>query len=168
MKTNAINLLLLVAIAEMTITKLEQENAQLREHAASHDRLRAAHDLLKTRYTAVESLCRDYESAVNRLGNERHGLLVEVRQLKDQIGVLSKPDDYTALELRNENLRKQLLELGSQNIALAAQAESAGMLEQALDKANRRIDELEAALQVARLPVASRENVIQLVREQAA
>lgn len=75
---------------------------------------------------------------------------------------------YGSIERQNEELKQQLLELGRKNIALAAEAESAAHLEEALDKANRRVDELEVALTLMRLPAASMSNVIALIQEQAA
>ena len=75
---------------------------------------------------------------------------------------------YGSIERQNEELKQQLLELGRKNIALAAEAESAAHLEEALDKANRRVDELEVALTLMRLPAASMSNVIALIQEKAA
>ncbi|PXX42248.1 hypothetical protein [Aquitalea magnusonii] len=145
MKTNAIDLILLVAVAEMAITKLEQENAKLREHTAGYDRLKAENGRLKGRESSLENRIASADDTTRHYWTLIQGHVAEINQLKQQV-----------------------LELGRQNIALAAQAESAAMLEQALDKANRRIDELEAALQVERLPAASRANVIALIQERAA
>jgi hypothetical protein len=72
------------------------------------------------------------------------------------------------LEKEVHKLKEQLLELGRKNIALAAEAESAVHLEEALDKANRRIDELEAVLTLMRLPAASLNNVIAIAQEKVA
>lgn len=66
-----------------------------------------------------------------------------------------------------EALQSQILELGRQNIALAAEAEGRELTEQQLAAADARIRELEAALVLANLPAGSRDNVIQMVREAA-
>ncbi|MCG9064687.1 hypothetical protein LH425_06470 [Laribacter hongkongensis] len=64
-------------------------------------------------------------------------------------------------------LKENLMELGRQNIVLAAEAESARFDAEQLDAANARIRELEAALAVSKLPANSRATVIQLVQEAA-
>lgn len=69
--------------------------------------------------------------------------------------------------LQIENLQSQILELGRQNIALAAEAEGRELTEQQLAAADARIRELEAALVLTNLPAGSRDNVIQMVREAA-
>ncbi len=66
-----------------------------------------------------------------------------------------------------ETLQSQILELGRQNIALAAEAEGRELIEQQLTTADARIRELEAALVLTNLPAGSRDNVIQMVREAA-
>ena len=143
MKTN-LNALLLVLVAEATIQALSEENKKLREHTAGYDRLRTAHDQLKARANAMESRIRDDGRALEWNLQQRTGLELEVRQLKEQV-----------------------LELGRQNIALAAEAERAELAEQQLAGADARIRELEAALVLANLPAGSRDNVIQMVREAA-
>lgn len=166
MKTN-INALLLVLVAEATIQALAEENKKLRESATGYDRLRAAHDQLKARANAMESRIRDDDRALEWNLQQRNGLELEVRQLKEQVRVLSQPNDYAALERTHDELREKHLELGRQNIALAAEAERAEMAEQQLAGADARIKELEAALLLASLPAGSRDNVIQMVREAA-
>lgn len=80
-------------------------------------------------------------------------------------------DRYEALGQGNkreiQQLQDRILDLGRKNIALAAEAERAEQLEQLLAESVIRIRELEAALVVARLPAASRDNVVQLVLEAA-
>lgn len=143
MKTN-LNALLLVLVDEASIQALSEENKKLREHAAGYDRLRVTHEQLKARANAMESRIRDDGRALEWNLQQRTGLELEVRQLKEQV-----------------------LELGRQNIALAAEAERAEMAEQQLAGADARIKELEAALLLASLPAGSRDNVIQMVREAA-
>lgn len=80
-----------------------------------------------------------------------------------------------AQDLEIVQLKAQVDELGRKNLALAAQAEQAEFLEREievrdrqLEAADKRIDELEAALAVAQLPADSRDNVIGMVRRAAA
>ena len=61
-------------------------------------------------------------------------------------------------------LQQQIMDLGRQNIALAAEAEGKELVEQQLEAADKRIKELEAALVLASLPQDSRDNVIQMAR----
>lgn len=159
--------LIALLYAEATIQVLEQKNLQLSEHAAGHDRLRAAHEQLKARANAMESRIRDDGSALEWNLQQRTGLELEVRQLKEQVRVLSQPDDYAALERAHDELRELHLDLGRQNIALAAQVEAAEFVEQQLAAADTRIRELEAVLVLANLPAGSRDNVIQMVQEAA-
>jgi hypothetical protein len=53
MKPNIIDVLL-IAVIETTLTKLEQDNAKLREQAGAYDRLRTAHQNVKARNTTLE------------------------------------------------------------------------------------------------------------------
>lgn len=76
-------------------------------------------------------------------------------------------DDAIKLQQQIQQLQDRILDLGRKNIALAAEAERAEQLEQQLAESALRIRELEAALVVARLPAASRDNVVQLVLEAA-
>jgi len=61
-------------------------------------------------------------------------------------------------------LQQQVMDLGRQNIALAAEVEGKELVEQQLEAADKRIKELEAALVLASLPQDSRDNVIQMAR----
>lgn len=63
-----------------------------------------------------------------------------------------------------DQLQQQVMDLGRQNIALAAEAEGKELVEQQLEAADKRIKELEAALVLASLPQDSRDNVIQMAR----
>lgn len=144
MKPNIIDVLL-IAVIEATMTKLEQDNASLREHTASHDRLRTAHENVKARNAVLEEQVSTLNRSLEWNYHERQGLEKEVRRLEEQV-----------------------LELGRKNIALAAEAESAQQLEQQLATADQRIRELESAWAIASLPAASRANVIALIQEQAA
>jgi uncharacterized protein YdcH (DUF465 family) len=166
MKTN-LNALLLVLVAEATIQALAEENKKLREHAAGYDRLRAAHGQLKGRIAQLENRIASADEASHRNWTMYQNSLAEVRQLNEQVRVLSQPNDYAALERAHDELREKHLELGRQNIALAAEAERAELAEQQLAGADARIKELEAALVLANLPADSRDNVIQMVREAA-
>lgn len=74
------------------------------------------------------------------------------------------------LKQKQSQIKQQtetIMELGRQNIALAAEAERADIAERQLAAADARIRELEVALAASRLPAESRENVIQMVREAA-
>lgn len=159
--------LITLLFAEATIQMLEQKNKQLQGRVAGHDRLRAAHEQLKARANAMESRIRDDAGALEWNLQQRTGLELEVRQLKEQVRVLSQPNDYAALERAHDDLRERHFELGRQNIALAAQVEAAEFVEQQLAAADTRIRELEAALVLANLPAGSRDNVIQMVQEAA-
>lgn len=66
-----------------------------------------------------------------------------------------------------KQLNENIIELGRQNIALAAEAERTEIAERQLAAADARIRELEVAMAAIRLPAESRENVIQMVREVA-
>ena len=70
-------------------------------------------------------------------------------------------------ERQNAQLKDQVLELGRQNIALAAESERTEIAERQLAAADARIRELEVAMAAIRLPAESREVVIQMVREAA-
>ena len=74
-------------------------------------------------------------------------------------------------------VNEALMQLGTENIMLAAKAEQAEFLEQQLEASDTRIRELEASdtrireleatITVLRLPSTSQEAVIQMVREGA-
>ena len=64
-------------------------------------------------------------------------------------------------------VNEALMQLGTENIMLAAKAEQAEFLEQQLEASDNRIRELEATITVLRLPTSSQEAVIQMVREGA-
>lgn len=64
-------------------------------------------------------------------------------------------------------VNEALMQLGTENIMLAAKAEQAEFLEQQLEASDTRILELEATITVLRLPSTSQEAVIQMVREGA-
>ena len=144
MKPNIIDVLL-IAVIETTLTKLEQDNAKLREQVAGYDRLKAENGRLKGSEASLESRIASTDESARSYWTMYQNSESEVRQLKQQV-----------------------LELGRKNIALAAEAESAQQLEQQLATADQRIRELESALAVASLPAASRANVIALIQEQAA
>lgn len=144
MKPNIIDVLL-IAVIEAALTKLEQDNAKLREQAAGYDRLKAENQRLKGREASLESRIASTDESARSYWTMYQNSESEVRQLKQQV-----------------------LELGRKNIALAAEAESVQQLEQQLATADQRIRELESALAVASLPAASRANVISLIQEQAA
>ncbi|MFK7088655.1 hypothetical protein AAFM71_07540 [Chromobacterium violaceum] len=141
MKLNDITTLLIIAVADATIQQLADENKQLREHVAGYDRLRAAHGQLKGRASDLEIRIARADETARRYWTMIQNGDVEVRQL-----------------------RAQVEELGRKNIALAAEAENADHWARVADQAHRRIDELEAAFQVARLSAESRDNVIRMVR----
>lgn len=61
-------------------------------------------------------------------------------------------------------LQQHVMDLGRQNIALAAEAEGKELVEQQLEAADKRIKELEAALVLKGLPDGSLDNVLQLAR----
>ncbi len=63
-----------------------------------------------------------------------------------------------------DQLQQQVMDLGRQNIALAAEAEGKELAEQQLEAADKRIKELEAALVLKGLPDGSLDNVLQLAR----
>lgn len=163
MKTN-LNALLLVLVAEPSIQAMAEENKKLREHAAGYDRLRTAHDQLKARANDMESRIRDDGRALEWNLQQRTGLELEVRQLKEQVRVLSQPDDYAALARTHDELQE---ECGHLRVSAAAMEERANLTERQLAGADARIKELEAALVLANLPADSRDNVIQMVREAA-
>ncbi|MBA4710513.1 hypothetical protein [Aquitalea aquatica] len=144
MKPNIIDVLL-IAVIEAALTKLEQENVKLREQAAGYDRLKAENGRLKGREASLENRIASTDESARSYWTMFQNSESEVRHLKEQV-----------------------LELGRKNIALAAEAESAQQLEQQLATADQRIRELESALAVASLPAASRANVIALIQEQAA
>lgn len=133
------NKLIIIIAVEDPVSRSYVERLQ---RMNSEWRDRVSH--LESRVSYLEKLnCRTSETAEhNRTLYESS--LYEVRQLKDN-----------------------LMELGRQNIALAAEAESARFDAEQLDAANARIRELEAALTVSKLPANSRAAVIQLVQEAA-
>lgn len=160
MSTNvSIVILSVEQLAELTTTM-----QQLREHAASYDRLRVAHEQLKARANAMESRIRDDGRALEWNLQQHTGLELEVRQLKEQVRVLSQPNDYAALERTHDELQEECRHL---RVSAAAMEERANLTEQQLTAADARIRELEAALVLANLPVGSRDSVIQMVREAA-
>lgn len=136
---------LIIAVLETTLTKLEQDNAKLREQAAGYDRLRTLNGQYKGRIAELENRIAGTDESARNYWTMYQNSEAEVRHLKEQV-----------------------LELGRKNIALAAEAESAQQLEQQLATADQRIRELESALAIASLPAASRANVIALIQEQAA
>jgi len=69
---------------------------------------------------------------------------------------------------RARTAEAQVGELSRQNIALAAQAEQAELLERQLAAADQKIRELEAALRLAQMPADSQSNVIDLLKRTAA
>ena len=144
MKPNIIDVLL-IAVIETTLTKLEQDNAKLREQAAGYDRLRTLNGQYKGRIAELENRIAGTDESARSYWTMYQNSEAEVRQLKEQV-----------------------LELGRKNIALAAEVESAARMEEALDKAHRRIDELEAVLTLMRLPAASLNNVIAIAQEKVA
>jgi chromosome segregation ATPase len=168
MKTNPLNILLVIAIAEISIQRLEAENKQLREHAGGYDRLRAAHGQLKGRVTELENRIASADETTRRYWTMIQNGEAEVRQLKEKLRIFRDVDsEYAKIERHSDQLKAQVLELGRQNIALAAEAERADLAEQQLARADVRIKELEAALVLANLSADSRDNVIQMVREAA-
>lgn len=81
--------------------------------------------------------------------------------------ILIHPEAAELLKAQSEKiaqLQQQVMDLGLQNIALAAEAEGRELAEQQLEAADKRIKELEAALVLASLPQDSRDNVIQMAR----
>lgn len=66
-----------------------------------------------------------------------------------------------------QNLTDQNDELSRRNLALAAEAERAELAERQLEAADRRIEELEAALRIAQLPAESQSAVISMLRPAA-
>ncbi|MBA4707548.1 hypothetical protein [Aquitalea aquatica] len=168
MKPNIIDVLL-IAVIETTLAKLEQDNAKLREQVAGYDRLRTAHENVKARNAVLEEQVSILNRSLEWNYQERQSLETRVRQMQEKVASYVKMDSYYGgIERQNEELKEQVLELGRKNIALAAEAESAQQLEQQLATADQRIRELESALAVASLPAASRANVIALIQEQAA
>lgn len=143
MKTN-LNALLLVLVAEATIQALAEENKKLRDHAAGYDRLRTVNGELKGRVAQLENRIASADDTTRHYWTLIQGHVAEINQFKQQV-----------------------LELGRQNIALAAEAERAELAEKQLAGADACIRELEAALVLANLPAGSRDNVIQMVREAA-
>ncbi|MGC0155834.1 hypothetical protein ACPRNU_25520 [Chromobacterium vaccinii] len=113
--------------------------------AGYYERLREAHANLRARNSALESLVRDKDRALEFNYQQRQGLEIEVRML-----------------------RQQLAEQGQQIIDLRVEAEQAEQLQQQLEARDREVEELRHALAVARLSPESRNNVIQLIRETAA
>ena len=64
-------------------------------------------------------------------------------------------------------VNEALMQLGTENIMLAAKAEQAEFLGQQLEASDTRTRELEPTITVLRLPSTSQEAVIQMVREGA-
>lgn len=160
MKTN-INALLLVLVAEATIHALAKENDQLREYAAGYDRLRTMNGDLKGRVFHLEKRIASVDEVSQRNWTMYQNSLVEVRQLKEQVRVLSQPDDYAALERAYDGMRE---ECGRLRVSADALEERANLSEQQLAAADARIRELEAALVLANLPADSRNTVIQMAK----
>ena len=110
--------------------------------AGYYERLREAHANVKARNSALESLVRDKNRAIEFNCEQRQGLEIEVRML-----------------------RQQLEDLGHEVNVLGAEADQ---LQQQLEARDRETEELRHALAVARLSPESRNNVIQMIRETAA
>lgn len=162
----------LLAQQEAAIQKLETESTPLRERAAGYDRLRTVNGELKGRIAQMENRIASAEEVSRRNWTMYLNGEVEVRQLKERLESFKEMDRYYgSIERQNESLKEQVLELGRQNIALAAEAETAQLqtqqIESQLAAADARVRELEAALVLASLPAGSRDNVIQMVREAA-
>ncbi|TDR82168.1 hypothetical protein [Paludibacterium purpuratum] len=128
------------------------------------ERLRAAlvrekgmHAAMRAAYDGRGDVLREYWQRIQ-------GMDKEIVQLKHQVTILRDGNEMQAELLRFQD---QVDELGRRNTDLAARAEQADQLEAQLEAADRRIDELEAALAIAQLPAESRDNVINLVRRAA-
>ncbi|WP_434627547.1 hypothetical protein [Chromobacterium sp. CV08] len=115
------------------------------QDAGYHERLRKVQADLKARNSALEQQLRRERCAVEFHYQQRQGLEIEVRML-----------------------RQQLADQGQTITALRAEAEQAEQLQDQLEARDRECEELRHALGVARLPPESRNNVIQLLRETAA
>lgn len=110
-----------------------------------------------------------YIERLKRLNAELKAQLSETQQQLQQFHESSELGWLNAESAQREitHLRGQLDDLRRKNIALAAQAEQAGLLEQQLESADKENDELRAALTMAQLPADSRDNVIGMVRRAA-
>lgn len=119
---------------------------------------------------AIEDpVSRGYVERLQRMNSEMRGRVSYLEKLNCRTSETAEHNltlyENSLHEVRQ--LKENLMELGRQNIALAAEAESARFDAEQLDAANARIRELEAALTVSKLPANSRAAVIQLVQEAA-
>ena len=119
---------------------------------------------------AVEDpVSRGYVERLQRMNSEMRAQVIDLEERYADASEAAQRNwtlyESSLYEVRQ--LKENLMELGCQNIALAAEAESARFDAEQLDAANARIRELEAALTVSKLPANSRAAVIQLVQEAA-
>ena len=119
---------------------------------------------------AVEDpVSRSYVERLQRMNSEMRAQVIDLEERYADASEAAQRNwtlyESSLYEVRQ--LKENLMELGRQNIALAAEAESARFDAEQLDAANARIRELEAALTVSKLPANSRAAVIQLVQEAA-
>ena len=119
---------------------------------------------------AVEDpVSRGYVERLQRMNSEMRTQVIDLEERHADASEAAQRNrtlyERSLYEVRQ--LKENLMELGRQNIALAAEAESARFDAEQLDAANARIRELEAALTVSKLPANSRAAVIQLVQEAA-
>ncbi|MBP8812351.1 MAG: hypothetical protein KBE25_00485 [Laribacter sp.] len=119
---------------------------------------------------AVEDpVSRSYVERLQRMNSEMRAQVIDLEERYADASEAAQRNwtlyESSLYEVRQ--LKENLMELGCQNIALAAEAESARFDAEQLDAANARIRELEAALTVSKLPANSRAAVIQLVQEAA-
>lgn len=144
-------------LAELTTTM-----QQLREHAASYDRLHAAHGQMMARANALEATLDRSEELVRSHWQQVKGLRIETEQLKQTLAAKEEENvrigrKVFALEAMKEGVDLEL-EAANKHIA---------QLEAQLAAGDAEKQELRAALVVAKLPAGSRDNVIQMVREAA-
>jgi len=122
----------------MSIFIIELKKETSVQDAGYIERLRTQNAQLKARVASLENRVASGDEESRNGWNAYQNSLAEVRQLKEHVRVLSQPDDYAKLERCYDELRDKMLELGSQNITLATQAEQAEQLESQLAIADQR------------------------------
>lgn len=168
MNNKPLSVLLMVALIDSAMRKLEAENKQLREQAAGYDRLRTVNGQLKGRIAELENRIASSDETTRTYWTMIQNGNAEVRQLKERLEGFQDIDRYYgSIERRNEEMEEQVQDLARKNINLAAEVERVELLEQQLAAADARTKELEAALVLANLPAISRDNVIQMTRTAA-